>query len=60
MTDVAKDVRFALARVEAERFYTFPSNPKNNMGIRKSGGGWVGPSRPLIQWLGTPLMLHWT
>ena len=38
-TDVAKDVRFALAWIEAERFYTSPSNPKDAFGKRKSGGG---------------------
>ena len=51
-TDVAKDVRFALARIEAERFYTSPSNPKDAMGKRKPGGGldWSKQAFNAVAW----------
>ena len=51
-TDVAKDVRFALARIEAERFYTSSSNPKDAMGKRKPGGGlyWSKQAFTAVAW----------
>jgi len=51
-SDVAKDVRFALARVEAERLYTSPPNPKDNRGNRKPGRGlgWFNQAFNAVAW----------
>ena len=51
-SDVAKDVRYALGKVEAERFYTKPPNPKDDRGRRKPGGGlgWTKPMFDAVAW----------
>jgi hypothetical protein len=51
-SDVARDVRFALGKADAEKFYTAPPNPKDSKGRVKSGGGlgWSKPSFNAVAW----------
>ncbi len=51
-SDVAKDVRFALGKADAEKFYTAPPNPKDSMGRMQSGGGlgWSKQSFNAVVW----------
>ena len=50
-SDVAKDVRFALGQVEAERFYTASLGERRPDGSRKKGGlGWSKASFHAVDW----------
>ena len=50
-SDVAKEVRFALGLVDAERFYTAPPGAVNDAGRRGKGGlGWSKASFDAVAW----------
>lgn len=51
-SDVAKEARFALGHVDAEKFYTTPLGDRNERGQRdKRGGlGWTKDSFDAMDW----------